>query len=81
VSVKWDSITPIFLDKSRQVKEVKDLLPQFKRVLELLHDEHSSVRYHEIDTNVKESFIAQLQNMARMTDSKAGLPQKTLGHI
>jgi len=67
------------MEKSRQVETVKDLLPLFKSVLELLHDKHSLVQYHEIDTNMKESFMAQIQNMARMTDSKAGLPPKNFG--
>lgn len=76
VLVDWDSITPIFMEKSKKVKEVKDLLPLFKSVLELLHDEHSLVEYHEIDTSMTESFMVQLHQMAKTTDAEAGLPPK-----
>lgn len=75
-NVNWDSVAPIIIKKSCGIKEAKDLLPLFKMVLSDLRDVHSSLQYHETDTSIKEDFMVQLRQMAKMTDADAGLPPK-----
>ncbi len=75
-NVNWDSVSPIIIKESYGIKDAKDLLPLFEKVLKGLRDVHSSVQYHEADTSTKEDFMVQLRQMAKMTDAGSGLPPK-----
>jgi len=79
-TIKWDSVRPIFIEETKNVKESSELQPYFKKFLKQLKDYHSGVFYTENQTDEEEDNNELLKLYATTTYEENGLTPPNFLH-
>ena len=76
--IDWDSARPAFIEETKHITEIKELLPHFQKFLKQLKDYHSGMFYGEGDDEKDEN--ALLRAYATLTLEELGYPPLNFKH-